>query len=92
MANAQEDCRNCEHWLYRTKLNTKDVAAATHLSLRGGMFSVRNQTDTMQLYNMMARDIRGNVPFFLCEKRSDPGGNKWQSPPQLNSIAARSPN
>ena len=71
MANAQEDCRNCEHWLYRTKLNTKDVAAATHLSLRGGMFSVRNQTDTMQLYNMMARDIRGNVPFFLCEKRSD---------------------
>jgi hypothetical protein len=71
MANAQEDCRNCEHWLYRAKLNTKDVAAATHLSLRGGMFSVRNQADSMQLYSMMARDIRGRVPFFLCEKRSD---------------------
>lgn len=65
-----DDCRNCEHWLFRHKLDTKVVAQATHLCLRGGMFGVP-ATRRSELYRMMARDINGSVPFFLCEKRSD---------------------
>ena len=65
-----EDCRNCEHWLYRHKLDTKNASLATHLCLRGGMFAVPSARRS-DLYMMMARDIRGNVPFFLCEKKAD---------------------
>jgi hypothetical protein len=65
-----EDCRSCEHWLFRHKLDTKVVAQATHLCLRGGMFAVPAARRS-ELYRMMTRDINGSVPFFLCEKRSD---------------------
>jgi hypothetical protein len=67
----EEDCTDCEHYLRRRKLATKDSKEATHLSLRGGMFAVKTQADSMTLYRMMARDLRGNRPFFLCEKRSE---------------------
>jgi hypothetical protein len=64
------DCSNVTHWLAKNGMNTRVSAAATHLDLSGGMYTIPSVA-IPKFYEMVARDMRGSVPFFLCEKRPD---------------------
>jgi hypothetical protein len=66
-----DGCTSVSHWLAKNGCCTKS-SSATHLDLSGGMYVVADKSPLLvKFFEMVARDIRGGVPFFLCEKRPE---------------------
>lgn len=67
-----EGCSSVSHWLAKNGCCTKSATTATHLDLSGGMYAIPDKSPLVhKFFEMVARDVRGNVPFFICEKRPD---------------------
>lgn len=71
------ECSDINHWLSKNGFHTRSAAAATHLDLSGGMYTVPREA-RRDFYTMIARDLRaaeqcpGSKRFYLCEKRPQP--------------------